>query len=192
MADLTASGLLTRLNTKLRDSTDRTFTSSEKQEFIAAAIDDDYVFKIVRDDTQVTVANQASYSMADLGISEVLAVFIDVLDNGYPELVSRDGYDVIDGVLYFEPSHRAIPAGKTLIIVGKQKLTTSDTIPEFLQNYVLELALVQSYEELAHTYTTRFLKNDVTLGEILGAIRSMQAKIGDMRRTLANRREVVG
>lgn len=57
----TPTEIKTRLNTWLRDSSDRTFTSSEKDEFYIQACRDQYVFKTAIDQTLSVVAGQFNY-----------------------------------------------------------------------------------------------------------------------------------
>lgn len=190
MAALSISGLQTKLNTRLNDSTDRTFTSSEKTEFLTSAINDEHVFDIIRDESITTVAQQSSYDVSGTGISDLTDVAIDTLGDGYPDPIDRDAYEVIGDNLYFDMAHRGIPDGKTMILTGKQKLTANDSIPEFLHEYVLTLATIEAYRLLSATYTTRFLKNDVTLAEILQNIRDLENKANQLRVNLRNRRAV--
>lgn len=194
MAELSFSQLRTRQDRRLKDSGDITFTSSEKDEFLTTAIADPYVFDIVRDDTLVTVDGASTYDLEDLDyqITEITDIAIDILGDGYPVPVSRDGYEVIGTTLYFEGRNRNIPVGKTIYVTGKRKLEITDTIPEFLQEYVLRLADINAYEELIASFTTRFLKNDVTMSDLQAAIRGLQIRVADLRKNLANRREIRG
>lgn len=190
MPALSISQLQDKLNTRLGDATDRTYQSSEKTEFLNSAINDEYVFDIVRDDSITTVADQASYDISGTGVTDVIDVSIDIRGDGYPEPMARSAYDVVGDTLYFDGVYKGLPADKTLIILGRGKLTTTDTIPEFLQEYVLTLAHIEALMELATTYTTRFLKNDVTLSEIIAQKRELEAKANRLRVTLRNRHSV--
>lgn len=192
MAALTFSQLRTRQNRRLKDPTDITFTSSEKDEFLTTAIADPYVFDIARDTSITTAASTPSYDLSGLDITEVTDIAIDTAGDGYPQPISREGYEIIDGTLYFEGSYRGLAADKTLHITGKRKLTTSNSIPEFLQEYVLRLADINAYEELMASFVTRFLKNDVTMGDLQAAVRGNQIRVADLRKNLANRREIRG
>jgi hypothetical protein len=190
MAALSISGLQTKLSTRLNDSSDRTFSSSEKTEMLTSAIQNEHVYDIIRDDSNTTTANTASYDISGTGITDLTDVQVDVLGDGFGHPIDRDGYEVMGDTLYFDPAKKGIPADKTLILIGKQKLTESDQIPEFLQEYVLTLATVEAYRLLAATYTTRFLKNDVTLAEILRNIQDLENKAAQLRTNLRNRRSV--
>lgn len=192
MAALSFTQMRTRQNRRLKDSNDITFTSSEKDEFLETAIADPYVFDIARDTTITTLADTASYDLSGLDITEVTDIGIDILGDGYPQPIARDGYDIIDGVLYLEGRNRNLPVGKTLYITGKRKLTRSNSIPDFLQEYVLRLADINAYEELMASFVTRFLKNDVTMGDLQAAVRGLQIRVADLRKNLANRREIRG
>lgn len=192
MAALSFAQMRTRQNRRLKDPTDITFTSSEKDEFLTTAIADPYVFDITRDTSITTAASTASYDLSGLDITEVTDIGIDMVGDGYPEPITRDGYDIIDGTLYFEGRYRGVPADKTLYITGKRKLTASNSIPEFLQEYVLRLADINAYEELIASFTTRFLKNDVTMSGLQSTIRGLQIRVSDLRKNLANRREIRG
>lgn len=191
MAEASFTQLRTRQDRRLRDTTDKTFSSSEKDEFLTTAIDDPYVFKIVKDTSLTSVTGQATYTVPD-GISEVIEMAIDLYDNDFPEIIDRNGYEVVDGTIYFDRNYRYLLDGKILYVTGKYKLTTSDLIPDYLQEYVLRLADINAYEELIASFTTRFLKNDVTMADLQGAIRGLQIRVADLRKNLANRREVRG
>lgn len=80
MATFTAAQLKTRLNTKLRDSADRTFSSSEKDEFYTTACEDEYVYKITKDTSLTVVAGSFSYALPT-GFTEVTDFGFDA--NGY-------------------------------------------------------------------------------------------------------------
>lgn len=63
MAALSLSQMLDRLNTKLSDSTDKTFTSSEKGEFLTSAYNDPNVFYIDRDTSLTTSGTSLIYTL---------------------------------------------------------------------------------------------------------------------------------
>lgn len=192
MAALSFTQMRTRQDRRLKDPGDITFTSSEKDEFLTTAIADPFVFDITRDTTVTTLADTPSYDLSGLDITEITDIGIDITGDGYPQPIARDGYEIIDGILYFEGRYRAMPVGKTLYITGKRKLTRSNSIPDFLQEYVLRLADINAYEELMASFVTRFLKNDVTMSDLQSAVRGLQIRVADLRKNLANRREIRG
>lgn len=190
MAALSLAQMLTRLNTKLSDSTDKTFTSSEKTEFLTSAYNDAEVFIIDRDTSLTTVSGQRNYNVPT-GFSEITDIFIDIDTDGVGYPVARDTYDVINGVIYFQ-NVRTLPSDKTLIIFGKNKLDTSDNLPDLLQDYVLTLAQIEAYEFMKNKYSTRFLKNDVSMGELVTSLGQLEQKAASLRKNLNNRREIAG
>lgn len=188
MAALTFAQMTTRLNTKLSDSTDKTFSSSEKNEFLTSAYDDPEVYYIGRDTSLTTVADQNAYTVPS-GFGEITDIFFDTLDDGVGNRVERNSYDIVDGTIYFH-NIRSMPTGYNIIIFGKKDVAITDTMPESLQTYVLTLAQLEAYEFMKNKYATRFLKNDVSMGELLSAIGQLEQKAGSLRKNLANRREI--
>lgn len=183
--------MLTRLSTMLSDSADRTYSSSEKQEFLNSAYNDPLVFKIIRDTSLTSGTEDPDYTLPAT-VNEVLDVMIDNQSDGFPERLDRSSYEVIGGVLYFDYSQKYLPTGKTLVIIGKEKLTTTDDLPEFLQEYVLHLGTIYALEFLKNKFATRFLKNDISMTELIAAINTHRQRVQELRKSLANRRSVAG
>jgi len=190
MAAQTYAQLLTRLNTLLSDSTDKTFTSTEKGEFLTNAFNDPSVYSVQRDVSLTTVANQYNYTVPT-GYSDITDIFIDIDADGIGTKVARNTYDIINGVIYFS-NIRTLPASKTIILFGKKKLTTSDNIPDMLQEYVLVLAQIEAYRFMKNKYATRFLKNDVSMSELIASLTDLERKAESLRKNLLNRREIAG
>lgn len=190
MAALSLSQMLDRLNTKLSDSTDKTFTSSEKEEFLTSAYNNASNFFIDRDTSLTTVANQYNYTLPT-GFSEPTDIFVDIDSDGIGERIPRNMYNVINGVVYFS-NDLNLSSGYTLIIFGKSPVTTSDNIPDFLQDYVLTLAQIEAYEFMKNKYATRFLKIDISMGELIASLNQLEQKAASLRKNLSNRRVVEG
>jgi len=191
MAAQTFSELRDRLDTSLSDTTDRTFSSSEKDEFMTRAFNDPYVYKIVRNTSLTTVNVQASYTVPTT-MTEVIDVQIDTLGDGYPSSLDRSTWQVVDGTLYFDAIQKYLPANKTIVLIGKQKLTVSDSVPDFLQEYVLTLAEMEAYSFMKNKYSTRFLKNDVTMAELVNSLVERRQHVQELRKNLDNKREIAG
>lgn len=191
MAAQTYTEMRDRLDTMLSDTADRTFSSSEKDEFMNSAWNDPLVFQIVRDTSLTTGTEDPDYTLPAT-IDEVLDVMIDTNSNGFPERLDRSSYEVIGGVLYLDFTQQYLPSSKTLVVVGKQKLTTDDDLPEFLQEYVLHLASIYAFEFLKNKFASRFLKNDVSMTEIIAAINTHRQRVAELRKSLANRRSIAG
>ena len=170
MASVTQSALLGRLRTILRDPNDKTFTLVEKQEALKQSIDDDpFVFTIERDDSTVIVSGTTSYDLVS-GYQELFQLMVDKFNDGFPIPISPAGYRVINGTIWIERNHRNLPDGKKLIQVGKKKLTAGNPIPDYLAGYILHTAAAYLLELLISDKTGRFLKNDTSMAEIMGAI----------------------
>lgn len=187
----TYNEMLDRLDTMLSDANDRTYTSSEKEEFLNSAYNDPSVFDIVRDATITTTANDPSYTVPAT-MDEVLDVMIDIVGDGYPQRVSRNSYQIISGTLYFDYTQKALLGDKTLVLIGKKKITTSDDLPSFLQEYVLHVASIYALEFLKNKFAGRFLKNDVSMTELIAAINTHRQRAAELKKNLANIYEIAG
>lgn len=192
MATVTASSIMDRFNRRMKDSEDTTFTSSEKDEFYAAALDDPYCTKLSRDTSLTITANQAVYTLPTGFVGNLTDIGYDVNDYGYTHYLDRQAFEVIDGNLIFHYSYRQLPGGKTLHLIGEKKLGTTDDVPEYLVPYVLELMTIEAFEFLKSNLTTRFLRNDITMGEIVTAIGTHERRAEKLRGNLANKRSVQG
>lgn len=187
MAELSFNDLLTRFNTKLRDSTNLTFSAAEKTDVLTSAINDPYVAKPTVDTSLTTAANTYSYTLPD-GLSEIFDLGLDMDSDGIFHHVARDNYELIDGNIYF--TNKALPTGKTIQLRARQKLTTNDTFPDKVQDYILELAQAGAFELLKTSKTSRFVKNDITMVELLASINSHKAEAARLRQDLINQRLV--
>jgi hypothetical protein len=187
----TYSEMLDRLNTMLSDASDRVYSSSEKGEFLKSAYNDPLVFQIVRDTSLTTGTNDPDYTLPST-INEVLDVLVDVGGQGFPQRIDRSAWEVIGNTLYLDYTQQYIPSGKTIVLIGKQKLTTSDNLPNFLQEYVLHLASIYALEFLKNKFAGRFLKNDVSMTELIAALNTHRQRVQELRKSLANRRSVAG
>lgn len=190
MAALSVSQIKTRLNTKLSDDQDKTFTSSEKDEFLVSAYNDASNFIIDRDTSLTTVSQQYNYTLPT-GFTAPTDIFIDLDSDGVGYKIPTNQYNVINGVVYFSNSLSLTP-NCTLILFGKNKLDTTDSLPDFLQDYVLTLAQIEAYEFMKNKYSTRFLKNDVSMGELVTSLNQLEQKAEMLRKNLNNRRVVEG
>lgn len=191
MANVTQATLLTRLKTMLRDPSDKTFTLAEKNEALKQAIDDDpFVFTIERDDSTTIVAGTNNYDLAS-NFQELTQLLVDIRSDGFPIPMSPSGYRVINGSIWIERDHRNLPDGKKLIQVGKHKLHTTDSIPDYLAGYIIHTAAAYLLELLLSDKTGRFLKNDTSMAEIMAAINNHRGVAARYQRTLPNHNTVV-
>lgn len=184
----TLANLKSRLNVWLRDGSDRTWTSAEKDELLVAAIADPYAYKVVRDTSLSTITSTYSYT-APSGIESIYELGLDADGNGIFHALPRDAYDLIGGTIYFTDT--GLPSGKTIQIVGKSKLTTSTTdFPTNVQEYILHLACAEAFEMLKTSLTSRFLKNDITMSEIVQSIGTHRSRANELKQSIANQRLV--
>lgn len=191
MADVTTATLLSRLRTLLRDSGDTTYSLVEKNEALRQAIEDDpFVFRIARDEDTTIATGVNSYELAD-GFEDLLQLLIDVGDDGFPIPLNPAGYEVIDGTIWLRRNNRHLPDGKALVQIGKKKLKFGDNLPPYLVGYVLHTAAAYLLELLVSDKTGRFLKNDTSMSEIMGAISNHRQVAARYQRTLPNRNSVV-
>ena len=185
--DLNKSQLKTKLNTRLRDGSNLTWSDVEKDDLLSAAIADPYAAIATTDTSITTVANQSTYVCPMESITDLA---VDLNGDSYPVSIPRDAYDCFDGNLVFTRAYKGLPAGKTLYITGMLKLDDSATFPYVLQEYVLNLAMGEAYRMLSTTLTSRFVKNDITQAEIMQKISQHAAEAQRLRSQLVNRRLV--
>lgn len=189
MATATYAQVLDRLNTRLADTADTTFTSGQKAEFLTKAYNDKYNTGVGRDTSLTTAASTYSYAMPS-GYSDIYELYIDMDGTGaFRTPIPREAYDVIGSTLYISND---LPAGKSLLLVGSKQYTIAETaLPELNQDYVVELATLEAMRYLKHRYAMRFLKNDLTMSEVLQAIQECRQAAAELRSQLMNQRLVV-
>lgn len=169
MAEVAFSTLKSRLNVELGDTSNLTFSSAEKDRFLETAINDAHVLVIGDDRSLTTVANQSEYDIPS-DMTRVQEVAIDAYGDGYYDPVSKSAWKQTETKLAFVRAYKGIAAGKTILLRGIKKLAKTDLIPDRAQDYVLELAIIRALKFLSTRLATRFLKNDMTMAELLSAI----------------------
>ena len=185
---VTFTDLKTRLNTWLRDTQNLTFTDDEKTEILKEAVADPFVAYPVKDTSLTTAAGTYTYTMPS-GIRDVFEVGLDINSDGIFHLVNPDTYDIINGEIHF--NDKGLPSGKTIQVIGNKKLDyLSADFPVQLQEYILHLAMIAAFEMLKTSLTNRFLKNDMTMSDIIQSIATHQRRAEELRRTITNQRLV--
>lgn len=163
--------IYTALNVSLRDTDDRTFTQDEKYSVLTRVITTDpWVRGAVRDDTTIVVANQPTYPLP-IGMVSVATVLYDYYDDGYGTPLSSQNFEVIDGDLVLSRAVKNLVAGKKLILRGMKRYTTADSIPDLQSEYVVHVATAKLFEILLSDKTNFFLINELSMGEVISAIR---------------------
>lgn len=184
----TPTEIKTRLNTWLRDAEDRTFTSAEKDEIYISALRDPYVYKIAKDASLTTSSTSYTYAIPSGFSDSLVSVGYDD-GTGAPYWISHDLWSVIDGNIEIDHGIR-LPDSKAMTIVGKSKIGDADSVPEYLVEYILHLCMVEAFELLKTSLTTRFLKNDISMSEIIASTNTHQRKALELRSQLPNRQQI--
>lgn len=180
------------LDTILGDSGDVTFTPEEKQRAMTRAWNDQYVVKTVWDDSLTFTSTDFDYTLPAT-ITTVKDIYLSRSNStsDFDEPIDSDLWEVVDGVLHFLPNANGIiPTSWGLAIKGNYKYTTADTITESnLEEYVLDLAGVNTLRLLGFKKANLFLKNDITLGELIALKRELEQDVRQGRLRLAKEYE---
>lgn len=189
---MTFAQSLTELNTILGDTGDVTFTPEEKTRAMTRAWKDSYVVKTVWDSTLTFTTDDFTYTLPS-GMTTVKDIYLSTGNDSqnFPQPIDSDLWEVVDGVIQFSPSANAmIPSGYTLFIKGNYKYTTDDTIDNTrIEEYVLDLAGVNTLRLLGFKKANLFLKNDTTMGELIALKRELEQDVKEGRLRLAKEYE---
>lgn len=189
MAATDITGLATRLRTWLRDSTKVTFTDAEITEALTYAIDDEDAYIIDEDSSLTTLANTENYAVP--GTFQVVTdLLVDYADDGFPSPLDSSAWDVINGKIHIRRVYKGIPAGHKLYVRGKSKLDTTSTFPEYLQNFILTRAKIFCLRYIQSSLSTRFVKNDITMTEVLNQLAYEEREAERLRNNLPNKRAI--
>lgn len=186
------TALRTTLNIRLSDTDNFAFSSAEKDEAMTEAFNDDLV-KYEAWDSTLTYDDQTYQYAVPSAVSVIEDIYIRPgnTTDAKPESIASSMWEVVGSNIQFKNnSNSFIPDGYTLYIRGTKKYTTSDTINETeLQEYVLNLAILQCLNLIGVKKVVRFLKNDTTMSEIIGMKREIERKVAEYRRRLPKRFE---
>jgi hypothetical protein len=178
---------LTTLDTILGDSDNVTFSVAEKTRAMTRAWNDSFVVTEVWD-TSLTYA-QGTYQVA---LPATLTTLKDIYISAsgsvqpMPDPISNDLWEIVNGNIQFnQKADNTIPNGYVLYLKGNKKTTVSDTItPVNMQEYVLALAGYNTLTLLGHKKANLFVKNDVTMGELLGLRQQFATDVKEARTRL--------
>lgn len=177
-----------RLNKKLRDTDNATFTDDEKVEAITAAIEEGLV-GVAEFDTSKTFTNGVRLYNLGNNIRAVYEIKLDTAQNGDFRSLTGDAYEYLVPYLRFRMKYaQSIPTGAVMEIAWFRKLTATDDIPDYAVPYVLKMAIYNTTQLLGAGKVNRFLRNDTSMGEILqfGAQQFKEAE--RIKKTLPGRR----
>lgn len=174
---------LAELDTILGDSADVTFTSAEKTRALTRAWNDQYVVSHTWDDSLTYTTGTYQYSLDNL--TTLSDIYLSTTGSSRPMPDPIDGglWEVIDGNIQFNSkADRIIPTGYTLYLKGNVKLTTDDTLDNVnLQEYVLASAGVNTLTLLGFKKANLFVKNDLTMAELIGLRRELMVDVKEGR-----------
>lgn len=179
------TGLAT-LNTILGDSTNVTFTVAEKTRALTRAWNDQYVTKIVWDDSLVYVTGTYQYSLDNMSTVKDIYLSPTGASKPMPDPIDGGLWEVIDGNIQFNSkADTIISTGYILYLKGNYKLTTDDTLDDVgLQEYVLALGGVNTLTLLGFKKANLFVKNDITMAELIGLRRELMVDVKEGRTRL--------
>lgn len=184
---LSYSDAQTTLNTILGDTSDTTFTTSEKQRALTRAWNDSYVVNVVWDTSLTYTTGTYQYTLpATLTTLKDVYLAPTGSSSPFPEPISNSLWELVNGNIQFrQQADNIIPNGYVLYLKGHYKLTTSDSItPVNMQEYVLALAGVYTIGMLMHKKANLFTKNDTSVAELIAIKRDLQTDIDRFRRSL--------
>lgn len=170
---LSFSDAQTELATLTSQTGNFTFNSDELIQALKLAWNDTYVVKTVTDETVSFVAGTYSYPIPST-ITAVSDIYFRRSTSDFPERISPDLYEIQgSNIVFLEYAQNWLDDTYTLIIKGRYKLTTNDSLPDAtVANYVLYLAAERLLNALLLKKTFVFLTNDTSVGEIVTALRT--------------------
>lgn len=189
---MTYAESLVTLNIILGDTGNVTFTPEEKQRALTRAWNDQYVVGTVWDESLTFTVNDYNYTLpATLTTLKDIYLSASNTSSDFPEPISSDLWELVDGIIQFSPkANSIIPTGYTLYLKGNYKYTTADTISNAgLEEYILSLAGVNTLTLLGFKKANLFLKNDLTMSELIGLKRELQQEVREGRLRLAKEYE---
>lgn len=188
------SDSLDELNITLGDSGDVTFTPEEKERALTKAWNDAFVVVTVWDTSLIFSHSIYQYDVPE-GLTTIKDIYISRSNSAvdFPDKVAGNLWEVVDGIIQFKNNATYyIPDGFTLYLKGSNKLTVDDTIDDVnLQEYVVATAGVNTLTALGFKKANLFLKNDLTMGELITLRRELKQEVLELRAKLARSFETV-
>ena len=183
---------LTELKTLTSQTTNFTFTDDEMTQALQEAWNNSYVCKKVVDTSTSFQAGTYTYSIPT-GMDVVVGIWYQPSSTDPIQQLDRRLYMIQDGNIYFiDDVARWLNDTLTLTIIGRKKLTTTDTLDaDNLVNYVISLAAYLLLKRLSYKMTFQFLRNDTSMGDIINARRDMQADVLTYKQALQREFEAI-
>lgn len=183
---------LTTLNIILGDTGDTTFTSTEKNRALTKAFNDPYVIKDVWDTSLTYTQGTYQYPLpATLSTLQDIYVAPSGSTQPYPSPIDSNMWELVAGNIQFrQRTDYTIPNGYVLYLKGHYQIKSTDTITDpNMQEYVLSLAGYNTLTMLGHKKANLFVKNDTTMGELIGLRRELLAEVKEFRARLPKQYE---
>lgn len=181
--------LKARLNLRLRNTNNRMLNDAEVVDALTNAYNDPYVYQVVLDNSTTSVAYQAQYAVPST-LSTVLDIRLDSNADGYGDNVDSSAWEQIGDQIYFNRNHKNMLSGKPLIMIGIQQLGVADLIPDLVQDYLLTMANIACVEMFKNGYAGFFLKNSVTMGELINHLTTLRQEAERLRQAIAVQRPI--
>jgi hypothetical protein len=182
--------LKVRLNKQLRDADNATFTDAEKTEALTDAIEESIVAVVELDSSKTFINGTRSYGLG-ANIKQVYNVSLDTGYNGNPTPLPGEVWDFLAPNLTFNQGLTGgTPTSMPLYIEWLRKLLVSDDIPAPFDKYVINQAVYNTTQILANGKVNRFLKNDVSLGDIITRGQVAQREANRLKKQLPAQRFV--
>ena len=174
----------TELDIRLDDTDNFALTSDEKTSIVKEAIKDQYTVASVWDDTLSYTEGTWEYELPD-EVTTVKDILVKRTTESDPETTALK-WDVVGRNLQFKATGSSLLTGTTLYLKGHYKYLTTDTIEEVrVQEYVLALAQLRALQRLGMKKVLKFLKNDVSVSEILGVQRELERTVSQYRSAIS-------
>lgn len=176
---------LQELNITLGDTGNITFTPEEKERALTKAWNDSYVIQTVYDDSSSFSAGTYNYNVPT-GMTSVTDIFISPSNStsDAPTSIDSDIYSVSEGSIRFRNGANIYTSsGYGFTVKGYKKLDPdNDTLDtKSLQEYVIALAAYNTLTALQFKKANLFLKNDVTMAELISMRREYEREVIRLR-----------
>lgn len=181
------SAFKTQLNIRLGDTDNFTFTDEEKTSNLTEAFQDESVVSPAWDSSLTFDTSTYQYARpATVDVVQDIYIRLSNASDTEPQKIDSALWEVVGANIQFKaPAFSIIPDNYTLYLKGKNKYTISDTITEVnVQEYVLNIAQLHCLNMLGVKKALKFLKNDISVNELVTIKRELERKVGQYKQRL--------
>lgn len=181
---------LTQLAILTSQTANFTFNVDELTQALTAAWQDTNVVNIVWDGSLTYAMGTYQYPVPD-DMNTVKDIYIEKNSSQYPDKIASNLYEVVDGNIQFHNKAQYVFSDNyTLFIKGGNKLTVDDDLQTDAQiNYVLSLAALILLRQLALKAAFVFLRNDISMSDIIRVKNDVQTDVIRYKQALAREYE---